>query len=65
LLNRNNGCKKHTADRATHHQNFYKHLYRKVLRANGGIDPEYKFGTSLSTPLKRQFIESSRLNLQD
>jgi len=40
LLNCNNGCKKHIADRAGYHRDFNNRFRRKVLRANDGFHPK-------------------------
>jgi len=44
-----------------YHRDFHKLFCQKVLRANGGFDPKYKLGTSLTTLLKLDNSMKSRL----
>jgi len=43
LLSCNIDCKKHIAGHAMYNRDFNKRLCKKVLRANGGIDPKFNF----------------------
>jgi len=56
LLNCNIGRKKHTAILHLRHRDFHMRICRKILRANGCFDPEWKLRTLLKQTYKTQKI---------